>query len=132
MKNTWSLDSWRSLPIKHQPKYGNDDHLKKVEQKLNSLPPLVFAGEARNLKERLAKVCEGEAFLLQAGDCAESFSEFSADNIRDTFRVILQMAVVLTYGASLPIVKVGRLAGQFAKPRSQQTEERDGLSLIHI
>ena len=129
MKNTWSLDSWRSLPIKHQPKYGNDDHLKKVEQKLNSLPPLVFAGEARNLKERLAKVCEGEAFLLQAGDCAESFSEFSADNIRDTFRVILQMAVVLTYGASLPIVKVGRLAGQFAKPRSQQTEERDGLTL---
>lgn len=129
MKNTWSLNSWRALPIKHQPKYGNDDHLKKVEQKLNSLPPLVFAGEARNLKERLAKVCEGEAFLLQAGDCAESFSEFSADNIRDTFRVILQMAVVLTYGASLPIVKVGRLAGQFAKPRSQQTEERDGLTL---
>ena len=129
MSNIWSIDSWREFPIKHQPIYANEDHLNEVENKLKSLPPLVFAGEARTLKDRLAKVCEGEAFLLQGGDCAESFSEFSADNIRDTFRVILQMAVVLTYGASLPIVKVGRLAGQFAKPRSEQTEERDGESL---
>jgi len=129
MSNIWSIDSWRGLPIKHQPIYANEDHLNEVENKLKSLPPLVFAGEARTLKDRLAKVCEGEAFLLQGGDCAESFSEFSADNIRDTFRVILQMAVVLTYGASLPIVKVGRLAGQFAKPRSEQIEERDGVSL---
>ena len=129
MSNIWSLESWREFPIKHQPIYANKDHLNEVENKLKSLPPLVFAGEARTLMDRLAKVCEGEAFLLQGGDCAESFSEFNADNIRDTFRVILQMAVVLTYGASLPIVKVGRLAGQFAKPRSQQTEERDGVSL---
>ena len=129
MRNVWSLKSWRDLPIKHQPIYADGNHLKEIEEKLKSLPPLVFAGEARTLKEKLANVCSGEAFLLQGGDCAESFSEFSADNIRDTFRVILQMAVILTFGASLPVVKVGRLAGQFAKPRSQQTEERDGHSL---
>ena len=114
MRNVWSLKSWRDLPIKHQPIYADGNHLKEVEEKLKSVPPLVFAGEARTLKEKLANVCSGEAFLLQGGDCAESFSEFSADNIRDTFRVILQMAVILTFGASLPVVKVGRLAGQFA------------------
>jgi 3-deoxy-7-phosphoheptulonate synthase len=103
--------------------------LKLTEEKLKSLPPLVFAGEARTLKEKLASVSEGNAFLLQGGDCAESFAEFNADNLRDTFRVILQMAAVLTYGASLPIVKVGRLAGQFAKPRSEPTESRDGITL---
>ena len=129
MNSKWSADSWRNFPVKHQPKYSDMNALKLTEEKLKSLPPLVFAGEARTLKEKLASVSEGNAFLLQGGDCAESFAEFSADNLRDTFRVILQMAAVLTYGASLPIVKVGRLAGQFAKPRSEPTESRDGITL---
>ena len=110
------------MPIKHQPVYKDNQKLEDVENRLKSLPPLVFAGEARTLKEKLSEVCEGKAFLLQGGDCAESFAEFNADNLRDTFRVLLQMAAVLTYGASLPIIKVGRLAGQFAKPRSAPTE----------
>ncbi len=100
-----------------------------VEERLRSYPPLVFAGEARRLKEALANVAEGKAFLLQGGDCAESFAEFSANNIRDTFRVLLQMAVVLTFGAAMPVVKVGRMAGQFAKPRSAPTETIDGVEL---
>ena len=129
MNSKWSADSWRNFPVKHQPKYSDMNALKLTEEKLKSLPPLVFAGEARTLKEKLASVSEGNAFLLQGGDCAESFAEFNADNLRDTFRVILQMAAVLTYGASLPIVKVGRLAGQFAKPRSEPTENRDGITL---
>ena len=129
MNSKWSADSWRNFPVKHQPKYSDMNALKLTEEKLKSLPPLVFAGEARTLKEKLASVSEGNAFLLQGGDCAESFAEFNADNLRDTFRVILQMAAVLTYGASLPIVKVGRLAGQFAKPRSEPTESRDGITL---
>jgi 3-deoxy-7-phosphoheptulonate synthase len=129
MDTNWSIDSWRDFPVKHQPSYNDLDGLKITEEKLKSLPPLVFAGEARTLKEKLASVSEGNAFLLQGGDCAESFAEFNADNLRDTFRVILQMAAVLTYGASLPIVKVGRLAGQFAKPRSEPTESRDGKEL---
>ena len=129
MNSKWSIDSWRDFPIKHQPIYSDLDKLKKVEDKLKTLPPLVFAGEARTLKEKLADVSEGKAFLLQGGDCAESFAEFNADNLRDTFRVILQMAAVLTYGASLPIVKVGRLAGQFAKPRSEPFEIRDNVKL---
>ena len=129
MNSKWSADSWRNFPVKHQPKYNDMNALKLTEEKLKSLPPLVFAGEARTLKEKLASVSEGNAFLLQGGDCAESFAEFNADNLRDTFRVILQMAAVLTYGASLPIVKVGRLAGQFAKPRSEPTESRDGITL---
>ena len=129
MNSKWSADSWRNFPVKHQPTYSDMNALKLTEEKLKSLPPLVFAGEARTLKEKLASVSEGNAFLLQGGDCAESFAEFNADNLRDTFRLILQMAAVLTYGASLPIVKVGRLAGQFAKPRSEPTESRDGITL---
>ena len=129
MNSKWSADSWRNFPVKHQPTYSDMNALKLTEEKLKSLPPLVFAGEARTLKEKLASVSEGNAFLLQGGDCAESFAEFNADNLRDTFRVILQMAAVLTYGASLPIVKVGRLAGQFAKPRSSNVEQIDGVSL---
>ena len=129
MNSDWNIDSWRNFPVKHQPTYGDTNVLKNTEERLKSLPPLVFAGEARTLKEKLASVSEGKAFLLQGGDCAESFAEFNADNLRDTFRLILQMAAVLTYGASLPIVKVGRLAGQFAKPRSEATENRDGIAL---
>ena len=129
MNSKWSADSWRNFPVKHQPKYSDMNALKLTEEKLKSLPPLVFAGEARTLKEKLASVSEGNAFLLQGGGFAESFAEFHADNFRDTFRLILQMAAVLTYGASLPIVKVGRLAGQFAKPRSEPTESRDGITL---
>src|SRR6218665_3564400 len=117
----WSPDSWRSKPIKQVPEYPDAGILAATEEKLSKYPPLVFAGEARNLTASLAKVAEGRAFLLQGGDCAESFAEFSANNIRDTFRVILQMAVVLTYASKLPVVKVGRMAGQFAKPRSADT-----------
>ena len=129
MNSDWNIDSWRNFPVKHQPTYGDTNVLKNTEERLKSLPPLVFAGEARTLKEKLASVSEGKAFLLQGGDCAESFAEFNADNLRDTFRLILQMAAVLTHGASLPIVKVGRLAGQFAKPRSEATENRNGIEL---
>ena len=129
MNSDWNINSWRNFPVKHQPLYGDINVLKSTEEKLKSLPPLVFAGEARTLKEKLGSVSEGKAFLLQGGDCAESFAEFNADNLRDTFRLILQMAAVLTYGASLPIVKVGRLAGQFAKPRSESIENRDGIEL---
>ena len=127
---TWTPSSWRARPAKHIPEdYPDLDHLKDVEQRLAAFPPLVFAGEVRTLKQRLASVAAGEAFLLQGGDCAESFKEFSADNIRDTLRVLLQMAVVLTYAASKPVVKVGRLAGQFGKPRSSPIEEIDGVTL---
>ncbi len=118
MAGKWTPDSWRGKPIKQQPEWPDEGALAEVEAKLKNFPPLVFAGEARRLREHLAKVVDGRAFLLQAGDCAESFAEFHPDNIRDTFRVLLQMAVVLTHGASLPIIKVGRLAGQFVKPRS--------------
>ncbi|MGB1027922.1 MAG: 3-deoxy-7-phosphoheptulonate synthase, partial [Rhodospirillaceae bacterium] len=126
---TWTPRSWRDKSIRQVPDYPDQDSLKAVEEQLAINPPLVFAGEARRLKQRLADVAAGKAFLLQGGDCAESFLEFSANNIRDTFRVMLQMSVVLTYGASLPVVKVGRMAGQFAKPRSAPTEEKDGQSL---
>ena len=129
MNSDWDIGSWRNFTVKHQPTYNDIDALKAIEKKLKSLPPLVFAGEARTLKEKLANVSEGKAFLLQGGDCAESFAEFNADNLRDTFRLILQMAAVLTYGASLPIIKVGRLAGQFAKPRSEPLENREGSKL---
>jgi len=129
MAKTWAPDSWRAYPIRQQPDYPDKAALAAVEERLKRLPPLVFAGEARRLREHLAAVAEGRAFLLQGGDCAESFAEFHADNIRDTFRVLLQMAVVLTYGAALPVVKVGRMAGQFAKPRSAETEVRDGVEL---
>ena len=117
------------MPILQLPEYSDQNTLKQVEQQLSKLPPLVFAGEVRGLREKLAAATQGKAFLLQGGDCAESFLEFSADNIRDTFKVLMQMAVVLTFGASMPVVKVGRVAGQFAKPRSSGTETVDGIEL---
>ncbi|MFA7070309.1 MAG: 3-deoxy-7-phosphoheptulonate synthase, partial [Sulfurimonas sp.] len=125
----WSPSSWRDRPILQQPTYPNKDELESVLAQLKKYPPLVFAGEARRLKEQLADVARGEAFLLQGGDCAESFSEFHADNIRDTFKAIMQMAVVLTYAGGVPVVKVGRLGGQFAKPRSSDSETIGGVTL---
>src|SRR5271168_5029646 len=125
----WSPESWRSKPIVQVPAYPDAKALTDVEAQLASFPPLVFAGEARNLKKSLAQVARGEAFLLQGGDCAESFAEHGANNIRDFFRLFLQMAVVLTYAAASPVVKVGRIAGQFAKPRSSPTEQVDGVEL---
>ncbi|MGZ5999745.1 MAG: class II 3-deoxy-7-phosphoheptulonate synthase [Rhizomicrobium sp.] len=129
MAQTWSPQSWRSKPIRQAPVYPDPAALEAVEAKLKTHPPLVFAGEARNLMAGLAQVAEGKAFLLQGGDCAESFAEFHPDNIRDMFRVLLQMAIVLTYAAGVPVVKVGRIAGQFAKPRSDDFETRDGVTL---
>jgi len=126
---SWSPQSWRSKPICQVPVYPDAAALKAVESRLKSHPPLVFAGEARNLKAALAQVAEGKAFLLQGGDCAESFAEFHANNIRDTFCVFLSMAMVLTFAVNLPVVKVGRIAGQFAKPRSDDFETRDGATL---
>ncbi|MEC7305576.1 MAG: 3-deoxy-7-phosphoheptulonate synthase class II [Pseudomonadota bacterium] len=126
---TWKPNSWRDYPIKQVPEYPDAGKLAGVEAKLAAMPPLVFAGEAQSLKRQLGEVAEGRAFLLQGGDCAESFAEFSANNICDSFKVILQMAVVLTFGASMPVVKVGRVAGQFAKPRSSPTEAVDGIEL---
>ncbi|MDF1874819.1 3-deoxy-7-phosphoheptulonate synthase class II [Sulfurimonas sp. SAG-AH-194-I05] len=125
----WSPSSWREKPILQQPTYPNKDELNRVLSELKNYPPLVFAGEARSLKSQLANVANGEAFLLQGGDCAESFSEFHADNIRDSFKAMMQMAVVMTYAGGLPVVKVGRMAGQFAKPRSSDTETFDGVTL---
>jgi 3-deoxy-7-phosphoheptulonate synthase len=127
--NIWTPNSWRDFPILQQPTYTNQELLKSVEKQLSGFPPLIFAGEAENLKSKLADVSRGEAFLLQGGDCAESFNAFNAENIRDLFKVMMQMAVVLTYGASKPIVKIGRVAGQFAKPRSSDTETIDGVEL---
>jgi len=129
MTKGWSKSDWRSKPRVQMPDYADADELHAVEAQLAKYPPLVFAGEARQLKRALGAVSEGRAFLLQGGDCAESFNEFNADNLRDTFKVMLQMAVVLTYGAKVPVVKVGRMAGQFAKPRSAPTEVRDGVEL---
>jgi 3-deoxy-7-phosphoheptulonate synthase len=129
MATDWTPASWRSRPAMQMPDYPDPEALAQVEAQLSRYPPLVFAGEARRLKELLWQVCAGKAFLLQGGDCAESFAEFRADNIRDTLRVLLQMAVVLTYGAAMPVVKVGRMAGQFAKPRSAPTETQDGVEL---
>src|SRR5207237_4302623 len=121
--------SWRGLPIRQVPGYADEAALGRVEETLHRYPPLVFAGEARRLKDRLADVTAGKAFLLQGGDCAESFAEFHPNNIRDTFRVLLQMAAVMTFASKLPVVKVGRMAGQFAKPRSAPTETIDGVEL---
>jgi len=129
MAKKWTPQGWRAKPIRQVPEYPDSAALADVERRLLSFPPLVFAGEARRLKAALAQVAEGRAFLLQGGDCAESFAEFHPDNIRDTFRVLLQMAVVLTYGAACPVVKVGRMAGQFAKPRSADLETKDGETL---
>ena len=129
MTHTWTPDSWRAKPVLQTPEYPDAVKLAAAEERLGRFPPLVFAGEARRLKTALGNVAHGRAFLLQGGDCAESFAEFHANNIRDTFRVLLQMAVVLTYGAAVPVVKVGRMAGQFAKPRSGDTETIDGVTL---
>ena len=125
----WNLNSWKNYPAKHLPKYDDVKELDMVLGKIKKYPPLVFAGESRSLKKSLAEVVEGKAFLLQGGDCAESFAEFNPDNIRDTFKAILQMSLVLTHSASLPVVKVGRIAGQFSKPRSSPTEKKDGKEL---
>lgn len=128
-KETWTPDSWRRKPMQQIPTYPDQRKLAEVEARLAGYPPLVFAGEARNLKAKLARVSEGKAFLLQGGDCAESFGEFRANSIRDNLRILLQMAVILTFSEKLPVVKVGRVAGQFAKPRSNDTETRDGVTL---
>ena len=125
----WKLDSWKEKQVKHMPTYKNESALNSAVKKIENFPPLVFAGEARQLERHLAEVSEGKAFLLQGGDCAESFADFHPNKIRDSFKVILQMSIVLTFGASCPIVKVGRMAGQFAKPRSQATETKNGLEL---
>lgn len=127
---TWTPESWREKEALHVPTdYPDPAALAAVEKELSGYPPLVFAGEARTLRESLAGVSRGEAFLLQGGDCAESFKEFHPNNIRDTFRVLLQMAVALTFGAAMPVIKVGRIAGQFAKPRSSPVETKDGQTL---
>jgi 3-deoxy-7-phosphoheptulonate synthase len=125
----WSPESWQGKPVSQAPTYPDAEACARVVQELRRFPPLVFAGEARRLKRFLGQVAEGRAFLLQGGDCAESFAEFHPNNIRDTFRVLLQMAIVLQFGAAVPVVKVGRLAGQFAKPRSEDMETIDGVSL---
>jgi 3-deoxy-7-phosphoheptulonate synthase len=129
MTTNWTPDSWRHFPVVQVPDYADQAELAAVEAQLAGFPPLVFAGEARKLKRKLARVAEGKGFLLQGGDCAESFAEHSADNIRDFFRVFLQMSVVLTFAGGQPVVKVGRIAGQFAKPRSSPTEVIDGVEL---
>jgi 3-deoxy-7-phosphoheptulonate synthase len=130
MNRNWNPRSWREKPVSYMPDDYPDLHaLARVEEQLSQLPPLVFAADTRRLTARLAQVAEGKAFLLQGGDCAESFKEFTTDNIRDTFRLILQMAVVLTFAGGRPVVKVGRIAGQFAKPRSSAVESRDGITL---
>ncbi len=126
---TWSPSSWRSKPVEQAPHYPDVDALHAVERQLAGFPPLVFAGEARKLKRYLGDVARGRAFLLQGGDCAEAFAEHAADNIRDSFRVFLQMALVMTFSGAVPVVKVGRIAGQFAKPRSAPTEVVDGVEL---
>ena len=129
MTRNWKPNSWRDKPARHIPTYSNDEELSVAREKLSNFPPLVFAGECRNLLKQLEEVAKGRAFLLQGNDCAKSFSDFHPNNIRDLFKVILQMAVVLTFGASCPIVKVGRMAGQFAKPRSQDTEIINNVEL---
>ena len=126
---SWTPSSWREFPIKQQPTYTDQDALKAVEKELSSYPPLIFAGEARKLKEKLAAAGRGEAFLLQGGDCAESFSDFSAQTIKNLFKLMLQMNMVLMYSTGKPVVKVGRIAGQFAKPRSADFEEFNGVEL---
>ena len=129
IKTTWSPDSWRQHDARQMPDYDDVAATRAVEAQLGSYPPLVFAGEARSLRQQLGEVAKGNAFLLQGGDCAESFAEFHPNNIRDTFRVLLQMAVVLTFAGKLPVVKVGRMAGQFAKPRSAPLEQIGDISL---
>src|SRR3569832_729111 len=129
MATNWTPESWRGHEARQLPHYPDPQALAAAEGELRRFPPLVFAGEARALTAELAEVAKGRAFLLQGGDCAESFAEFHPNNIRDTFRVLLQMAVVLTFASKLPVVKVGRMAGQFAKPRSAPTETIGGVEL---
>jgi 3-deoxy-7-phosphoheptulonate synthase len=129
VSDVWTPQTWRAKPIKQAPLYPDQKKLQEIEARLATYPPLVFAGEARRLKMRLAQVAEGKAFLLQGGDCAESFEDFRANTIRDNFRILLQMAVVLTFGGKLPVVKIGRVAGQFAKPRSSDSETRGDVTL---
>lgn len=129
MKGEWTKSGWRNKPRIQMPDYPDQDKLDKVQNQLAVSPPLVFAGEVRQLRRQLAQVCKGKAFLLQGGDCAESFQEYDANSIRDTFKVLLQMAVVLTFGAKCPVVKIGRMAGQFAKPRSSPVETIGGVEL---
>ena len=129
MTQNWAPTTWRDKPAQQLPEYPDEAKLQAAEKTLAAMPPLVFAGEARNLKSQLAQVCEGKAFVLQGGDCAESFAEFGANKIRDTFRVLLQMAIVMTFAGSIPVVKMGRVAGQFAKPRSDDKETKDGETL---
>jgi 3-deoxy-7-phosphoheptulonate synthase len=128
MNNNWTPSSWQTFPAVQQPQWPDTGALDNALKQISAFPPLVFAGEARSLQTALGQVASGNAFLLQAGDCAESFEEFSAVNIREKLRVILQMAVMLTYSMGVPVVKVGRIAGQFAKPRSNNTETIDVLS----
>ncbi|ECQ6193336.1 3-deoxy-7-phosphoheptulonate synthase class II [Campylobacter jejuni] len=125
----WAKNSWKNYPIKQQPIYPDQEEMNRVLARLEKLPPLVFAGEVRNLQKSLARVCKKEAFLLQGGDCAESFENFGAVNIRDMFKILLQMAIALTFAGGCPVIKIGRIAGQFAKPRSSDFEELDGISL---
>ena len=129
MSNIWQIDSWRNFPIKQQPNYPDLERLKKVEAKLKTSPSLIYFAEAEKLKAQLKQVCRGEAFLLQGGDCAESFAEFSEQNLANYFKVILQMTVALMHGSGKPVVKVGRIAGQFAKPRSSDTEIINGVEI---
>ena len=129
MKENWSPQSWKFKKALHQPIYDNATKLNKITKKMKKLPPLVFAGEVRELKCELAKCADGKGFLLQAGDCAESFAEFHPNYIRDTFRVIMQMAVILSFASGVPVVKLGRLAGQFAKPRSSPIEKKGDMEL---
>lgn len=128
-RKSWDKRSWRAFPIKQHPTYSDKAQLESIEKELASYPPLVFAGEARSLRAHFAQVEQGKAFLLQGGDCAESFEQFSGSSIRDLFKVIIQMGAILTFAGSCPVVKVGRLAGQFAKPRSADFEEAQGMSL---
>ena len=125
----WIPSSWKSYPIAQPPNYPSQDAVNNVVDRLTNCAPLVFAGEVRTLQEQLAKASMGQGFVLMGGDCAESFSEFCVDHVRDTFRVILQMALILTFGGSMPVIKIGRMAGQFAKPRSEPDEVRDGIAL---
>ena len=129
MTNKWKPTDWRKKPIVQMPEYPDKKALQNVEKTLKNLPPLVSAGESRKLQQYLADASEGKCFVLQGGDCAESFADFHPNYIRDTLRVLLQMSVILTFGASLPVIKLSRLGGQFAKPRSEPTEKKDGKEL---
>lgn len=125
----WSPKSWNNKVVSQPPKYEDEQELNDALKKLEGSSPLVFAGEVRTLHEQLARACSGQGFVLMGGDCAEAFNEFNVDHVRDTFRILLQMALVLTFGSAMPVIKIGRMAGQFAKPRSEPDEVRDGVSL---